>query len=295
MFNYASIREIKNLLREHNIAAQKKFGQNFMVPEAARKKFVDLLPVPDIPGQQVWEIGPGIGAISILLLEAGMSVRSFEIDRGFVVVLRELFADAIAEGSFSVVEGDIRKTIPRQPDNRPAAITGNLPYNIAAGLLSLLIRQGFTDIPMVFTLQKEVVERICARPGQQSYGSLSILCQYAMSVENCGTISPACFFPVPEVQSGIIRLMPMGSSAVSEEQTGILEKLLSILFRSRRKTMANNIRQSLDQEGAETILQIMRELDIDPRRRTETLEVEDFRNIINKLKAGKKISAISAP
>ena len=205
MFNYASVREIQNLLKSHNIAMLKRFGQNFMVHEATRKRFVQLLPRmqgqdacpgsehserpgragsegTDQPrgharataegrdqgrtqGQEVWEIGPGIGAITTLLLQTGMHVRVFEIDAGFIGCLEELFAGELQDGSLSIVKGDARRTLFQQ-NSRPAAITGNLPYNIASGLVSRLITQGFASVTMVFTFQKEVVERICARPGQ---------------------------------------------------------------------------------------------------------------------------------
>ena len=331
MFNYASVREIQNLLKSHNIAMLKRFGQNFMVHEATRKRFVQLLPRmhgPDAcpgsehserpgragsegtdqprgharakratragseqserPGQEVWEIGPGIGAITTLLLQTGMHVRVFEIDAGFIGCLEELFAGELQDGSLSIVKGDARRTLFQQ-SSRPAAITGNLPYNIASGLVSRLITQGFASVSMVFTFQKEVVERICARPGQRNYGSLSILCQYVMKVEHCGTISPGFFFPAPRVHSAIVRLSPLNEA--NADEIPFLEKLLSLLFRSRRKTIASNIQQSLTREQAGHLQETIRSTGIDTKLRAETLCIEDFRNIIAALSTDRIRSA----
>ena len=287
MFNYASVREIKALLRTHDIAARKGFGQNFMVHEATRKRFVQLL--PNLRGREVWEIGPGIGAISALLLQEGMTLRVFEIDRGFIACLRKLFADEIEAGSFSIVAGDARKTLFQQAE-RPAAIIGNLPYNIASGLVSRLIARGFANLPMVFTFQKEVVERICARPSERIYGSLSILCQYAMEVKHCGIISPGSFFPVPEVCSAIVKLSPRDSE--TGQNLEVLERLLGILFGSRRKTIANNVRQSLGPERSEPVLKSIVRAGLDLGLRAERLSVEDFRRMVAILLED---GAISAP
>ena len=285
MFNYDSVKDIKDLLESHNISMRKGFGQNFMIQKEARQNFVRLL--PDMVGRQVWEIGPGIGALSIDLIQAGMTVRAFELDRGFVACLQELLVDEIKNGTLTLVEGDVRKTLFRRSD-RPAAIVGSLPYNIASGLLARLIARGFVDLPMVFTFQKEVVDRMCAQPGDSMYGSFSILCQYAMKVENCGVLSPQVFFPSPAVDSVIVRLRPQiqhTNTADQQRDLRLLESLLAILFRSRRKTIMNNIRQFYSVKQAAPMLACIQHTGIDMGLRAEKLSVEDFRKIIVDLSA----------
>ncbi|MGI9256425.1 MAG: 16S rRNA (adenine(1518)-N(6)/adenine(1519)-N(6))-dimethyltransferase RsmA [Salinispira sp.] len=282
MFNYASVQNITKLLTSRNMAPQKKFGQNFMVHEATKKRFIEYIPTRNggsgQDGQAVWEIGPGIGAISAPLLTLGARLRVFEIDRGFIEILHDLFAAEIKSGKLVIVRGDARKTCIQQTEH-PSAIIGNLPYNIASGMVSLLITQGFADTPMVFTLQKEVVERICAGPGERIYGSLSILCQYAMGVENLGTLSPGLFFPVPEVDSGILRLLPSPAIPKTQELK-TLETLLNLLFHSRRKTIHNNIRQSSNEKFRQQVFRAVQEAEIDPGRRAESLAVDDYRRIV---------------
>ncbi|WP_169730430.1 16S rRNA (adenine(1518)-N(6)/adenine(1519)-N(6))-dimethyltransferase RsmA [Salinispira pacifica] len=218
---------------------QKRFGQNFMINPDMRKKVVDCL--PPVEGREVWEIGPGIGALSRELLDRSARVTMFEIDRGFIALLKELFKADIHNGSLRIVEGDASKTLFSQPE-RPGMIIGNLPYNVGSGIISRLLTSGFHDLPMVFTLQKEVVERICANPGTPRYGSFSVLAQYAMECRNAGNISPGSFYPAPEVSSAILRMTPEKTSCGARE-LAILDAVLRTLFHNRRKTLANNIKK----------------------------------------------------
>jgi 16S rRNA (adenine1518-N6/adenine1519-N6)-dimethyltransferase len=145
------------------------------------------------------------------MVDAGASMVLFEIDRGFIIALNELFQNEIHDGRLRIAEGDARKTLFSQ-GTVPDGILGNLPYNVGSKIIADLITGGFAGVPMVFTLQREVVERICAAPGGKEYGSFSILCQYAMNASNHGVISASSFYPAPEVQSGIVSLSPRGGS-----------------------------------------------------------------------------------
>ncbi len=290
MFNYDSVRDIRAFLESRSMGMQKKFGQNFMINPSHRQRILNLIEgvSPGISNKQVWEIGPGMGAITRGLVDAGALVRVFEIDRGFVSALEELFAVELIEERITIVEGDAKKTLFSQ-DHQPALIAGNLPYNVGSAIIARLITGGLYNTPMVFTLQREVVERICAKPGDPEYGSFSILCQYAMDAENHGVIPAQAFYPAPEVQSGIVRLLPRApeeSAAAPFPRAGEMELLdssLRLFFASRRKTLHNNIKKAADRPTADDYRSALRAAGIEPTARAETLSPESMRRIIASL------------
>ncbi|PKL03960.1 MAG: hypothetical protein CVV53_09020, partial [Spirochaetae bacterium HGW-Spirochaetae-9] len=148
----------------------KRFGQNFLVDPNAREKLYAALgttaPV------HVWEIGPGIGAMTALLLQRGHSVTAFEIDHGFARILRDLFGD---NPRFTLVEGDFLKTW-KDAGTNPDIVFGNLPYNVALTIIGDLLESGQVPQRMIFTVQKEAAQRIVAVPGTKDYSAFSVLC-----------------------------------------------------------------------------------------------------------------------
>jgi 16S rRNA (adenine1518-N6/adenine1519-N6)-dimethyltransferase len=287
MLNYDSVAELRRFLQDRGMGMQKKFGQNFMINPSVREKIVSLMPPLD--GSQVWEVGPGLGAITRLMLDRGAGLTVFEIDRGFISALKEIFAVELEDGRLGIIEGDAKKTLKVQPST-PDFIVGNLPYNVGSAIIADLISSGAGAFPMVFTLQREVVDRICASPGDKEYGSFSMLCQYAMKAENCGTISSASFYPAPEVQSAIVRLSPLhgGTDFPSPAELNLLDRFLRMIFSSRRKTLYNNIRRGAAAPGgtgpdAADYLAALEQAGIDPAARAESLSVADVRRIISSI------------
>ena len=158
--NYSSVSEIASVLSNHGLAMTKKFGQNFLISPEARERIVSL--IRPRKGMNVWEIGPGLGAITHLILQQGAHVTAFEIDHGFASVLRE---EAFADEDFTLVEGDALETL-FSVDPDFSTIVGNLPYNVGSQVIARLIESGLLPDSMVFTLQKEVAARMAARPGR---------------------------------------------------------------------------------------------------------------------------------
>ena len=231
--NYNSASELRAFLDEKGLGMRKKFGQNFLINPGIRQALVDALEAQE--GESVWEVGAGLGAMTSLLLEMGLCVRTFEIDQGFIGLLKEFFS---ADKNFTLVEGDVLKTWPDQP---PADyFLGNLPYNIAATLIAdLIVKRRFFS-RMVVTVQREVAMRMAAAPGSPEYSSFSVLCASAYDVEPLMIIKSASFYPRPNVDSQAV-LLELRDDAEYCKLPPCFHPLLRGLFSSRRKTIRNNL------------------------------------------------------
>jgi 16S rRNA (adenine1518-N6/adenine1519-N6)-dimethyltransferase len=189
---------------------------------------------------KVWEVGPGIGSLTKELLDRGASVTAFEIDHGFCRVLREFAFPG--EDRFELVEGDVLKTMGERTDV-PQRICGNLPYNIGSVLLAQVMESPLRPDLMVFTLQKEVAERICAAPGSKEWSSLSLLCQMDYQPSVLFAIKPGSFYPEPNVQSSVLSFRRRPEGRIPAELKATFLMLVRDLFAQRRKTVRNNLLQ----------------------------------------------------
>jgi len=282
--NYNSSCALRVILEREGLGMQKKFGQNFLINPGVRQALVESLNAK--AGDEVWEIGPGLGAMTALLLEKGLKVKAFEIDLGFIRVLKKMFSD---NENFSLVEGDALKTWPSQ--NLPPFLLGNLPYNIGAALLADLIEKGKTFSRMVVTVQKEVALRMAASAGSPDYSSFSVLCASAYTVKPLMLIRPQSFYPQPNVDSMGVLLEKRGQGlsdyCVSPK---VFYPLVRALFASRRKTIKNNLlvfissgignlnkKGGAQNSGAQDLCAvILKENNLDGRERAETLDIQVF-------------------
>ena len=235
--NYSSINEISAVLSENGLAMTKKFGQNFLINPEARARIVSAAMVS--PGMDVWEIGPGLGAITHLLLKAGVAVKAFEIDHGFASVLRD---KAFPDEDFTLIEGDALETLFSIPFDADR-VMGNLPYNVGSEIIARLIERRCLPPMMVFTLQKEVALRMMAKPGSEDYSSFSVLTQLDYDNTVPFTIKAGSFFPAPRVDSAVI-VMRRKESYVDDEERDDFLAFIRVLFSQRRKTIRNNILSS---------------------------------------------------
>ncbi len=267
--NYSSIKEISEVLSSHNLAMTKKFGQNFLIQQDVRERIASLIGAKE--GMKIWEIGPGLGAITSLLLSSGASVTAFEIDHGFASILRN---EAFADEDFTLVEGDALSTV-FEMEGRADAVVGNLPYNVGSQIIARLIERGFLPEKMVFTLQKEVGERMIAKPSDKEYSSFSFLTQIDYENEIAFTIKPGSFFPSPRVDSAVIVMRRKDESLVEEGERESLIKLIRSLFAKRRKTIRNNLlTSSFSSLGKERIEKAFEKTGLNGGERAETLSYE---------------------
>ncbi|MCL2762956.1 MAG: 16S rRNA (adenine(1518)-N(6)/adenine(1519)-N(6))-dimethyltransferase RsmA [Treponema sp.] len=272
--NYNSAADLRSFLDTNGLGMRKKFGQNFLINPGVRQALVCALEAE--AGDEVWEIGPGLGAMTCLLLEKGFLVKAFEIDSGFSRVLGELFAGS---ENFTLVEGDVLKTWPAQP--AAPYLLGNLPYNIAATLLADLIEQRRFFKRMVVTVQREVAQRMAAKPGSADYSSFSVLCASMYRVKPLMVIKGASFYPRPHVdsQAVLLELKEDAAASAGNMRPSCFYPLVRQLFSSRRKTIKNNLPGFFVSKCAspgQTAAEALEKSALDGGKRAEKLSLEDF-------------------
>lgn len=277
--NYSSINEISSVLAENGLAMTKKFGQNFLINPDAREKIISLCNAGN--GMNIWEIGPGLGAITHLLLKKGAHVTAFEIDHGFASVLRD---KAFADEDFTLIEGDALETLFSLPFNADRVV-GNLPYNVGSEIIARLVEHECLADMMVFTLQKEVAERMTAQPGSSDYSSFSILTQLDYSNSVPLVIRAGSFFPAPRVDSAVVEMRRKESPVRTEDRAGFLS-MIRALFSQRRKTVRNNLLSSpvFSQKGREHIENAFSSLGLTGGERAETLSMNTLVSLYDALK-----------
>lgn len=278
--NYSSVSEIASVLSNHGLAMTKKFGQNFLISPEARERIVSL--IRPRKGMNVWEIGPGLGAITHLILQQGAHVTAFEIDHGFASVLRE---EAFADEDFTLVEGDALETL-FSVDPDFSTIVGNLPYNVGSQVIARLIESGLLPDSMVFTLQKEVAARMAARPGSDDYSSFSILTQIDYTNETAFTLSPGCFYPPPKVESAVVLMRRREVPLVPDEDRALFLSMVRALFAQRRKTIRNNLlaSPSFSSRGRDRIEEAFRSAALSGSERAEKLGFDELLSLMDALK-----------
>ena len=266
--------EIRAALEEMGIALKKRWGQNFLVNRGARERLAAML--DPRPGELAWEIGPGLGSMTALLLQRGVRLLAFEVDRGLCRHLRESHG---SEADFMLVEGDFMKNWKSAlaEHGAPRRVLGNLPYRSASLMIAALVEGGVRPDTMVFTVQRELAERMAADPRSKAYSSFSVLCQACFSVEARGDLKPGSFYPAPEVVSTIVEMRPR-QDGLDPEAVAILSGLLRGLFTARRKTLRNNLLAGRFAAGvtAERVAEALEAEGIDPGARAEELPPETF-------------------
>ena len=275
--DYNSPSEIKNFLESNGLAMQKKFGQNFLINENARKRIIDALDITE--NSSVWEGGPGLGCMTEEILLRGASLTAFEIDRGFAECLKNFF-DSYAE-KFSLVEGDVLKTWKKERaafsektgKENPDRFFGNLPYNIAATLIADTIENQVRFDKCVFTVQKEVAKRMTAKPGTEDYSSFSVLCSWAYDINNVIDLAGTNFWPKPNVDSRAV-LFTKKEGFPDCENPKLFCKMQRSLFSSRRKNVKNNLGIFLS--SAEKAEYALDKAKIMPSLRAEVLTLEQM-------------------
>ena len=257
--------------RQHR--ARKRFGQNFLHDQIVIEQITEA--IRPLSGQRVVEIGPGMGALTGLLVERDCSLDVIELDRDLVPGLLAAFslkpgfqlhnADALNFDFHSLLRADNREQL---------RVVGNLPYNISTPLIFKLLKDCAIIKDMHFMLQREVVERLAATQGNKQWGRLGIMAQYLCNVEHLFDVPPEAFRPAPKVQSAIVRMTPRETSPWPDCDAAALGKLAKAAFAQRRKTLRNNLKGIIDSTDLER-------LGIDPGARAETLSMEQLISITN--------------
>ncbi len=251
--------------------ARKRFGQNFLCDVSVVAEIIKLINPQN--QDHLVEIGPGFGAITQELLSHCQQLDALEIDRDLTKHLQLEFSrhDNFILHNADALQVELNSLRLGQEKLR---IVGNLPYNISTPLLFHLLKQIDCINDMHFMLQKEVVERIAATPGNKNYGRLSLMVQYHCAALALLDIPPSAFQPAPKVISSIIRLTPHAQLPFPADDFAIFSRVVHDAFNQRRKTIANSLKHLTDKAQ-------LTAAGIDPRLRPEQLSLENYVSISN--------------
>lgn len=245
---------------------RKRFGQHFLHDRGVIMRIVQA--IDPRPGQRIVEIGPGLGALTVPVLERCRRLDVVELDRD---VIPHLTAACRGKGELVIHQADALqfRFADLAPPGERLRIIGNLPYNISTPLLFHLFAQGPVVQDMTFMLQLEVCERLAAAPNTEHYGRLSVMAQYHARVEYLFHVGRGAFNPPPKVESGIVHLTPYSEPPVDVGDPDIFSRMVAQAFNMRRKTLRNGLKGFIDEAGFAAA-------GIDPARRPETLSLEAF-------------------
>ena len=239
---------------------RKRFGQHFLTDKALIDAIVDLI-APQ-PGETLVEIGPGLGAMTLPLLERHRPLTVIELDRDLAARLRQ-------RGDVEVIESDVLKVDFKALAAAKGAklrVVGNLPYNISTPILFHLLGAVEHVVDQHFMLQKEVVDRMAAGPGGKEYGRLSVMLQWRYRIESLFDVPPESFDPPPRVDSAIVRMQPR--AAPRALPAGVLEELVRVAFSQRRKLLRHTLGRWLEERAYAGAFNL--------QRRAEEVAVDEY-------------------
>jgi len=264
-----------HILKTFGIRLQKKLGQNFLIDSDVVERIVEAADIQ--PGEQVLEIGPGIGTLTQGLAEAGAAVTSVELDRHLIDILAKTLA---GYNNVRVIHGDFLKLdISREIPTGRCKIIANLPYYITTPIIMRILEERMPVDLLVTMVQKEVAERMVARPGTKEYGALSVAVQYYTEPEIVFIVPPTAFIPSPAVESAVIRCVIRKQPPVEVRQEKMFFRVVKAAFSQRRKTLQNCLKAA--GLPAETASLVLETAGIDGSRRGETLSLSEFAAVAN--------------
>ena len=278
----------QEIMAKYDLKVKKSLWQNFLIDPNILRKIVGQADLTK--KSAAIEIGPGIGALTEHLAREAGKVLAFEIDQRLLPVLDDTLSPY---DNISIVHADILKTdVQAAIDNELAGyddivVVANLPYYVTTPIILKLLLEKLPIRGMVVMLQKEVAERITAKPGTKAYGSLSIAIQYYTQAEMALTVPKSVFLPQPNVDSAVIRMTKREVPEVEVIDEDFFFSVTRGSFVQRRKTILNNLQVAmpLGKEKKELILKALEEAEIDPARRGETLTIKEFGLLADKLYA----------
>ncbi|OBH83700.1 MULTISPECIES: 16S rRNA (adenine(1518)-N(6)/adenine(1519)-N(6))-dimethyltransferase RsmA [unclassified Mycobacterium] len=274
--------EIRRLAKELDFRPRKSLGQNFVHDANTVRRIVSTSGVGR--SDHVLEVGPGLGSLTLALLERGATVTAVEIDP----VLAERLPQTVAERSHSesqrltVVNRDVLTLRGDELAAQPNAVVANLPYNVAVPALLHLLAEFPSIRTVTVMVQAEVAERLAAEPGGKDYGVPSVKVRFFGTVRRCGMVSPTVFWPIPRVYSGLVRIDRYAAAPWPTDEAFRRQvfQLVDIAFAQRRKTARNAFIEWAG-SGSESANRLLA-ASIDPARRGETLSIDDFVRLLRR-------------
>ncbi len=276
----------KEIIRKHGFTFKKSLGQNFLTDLSVLDRIIDAANLDKTKG--ALEVGPGIGSLTEQLAQAAGKVTAVELDRRLIPILGDVLSPY---PHVSVVHGDILKTDLRKLWEEQFAgcagvsVVANLPYYVTTPIIMKLLEEHLPLENIVVMVQKEVAERMAAKPGGKEYGSLSIAVQYYCEPELVCIVPGRAFIPPPNVDSAVIKLRRRKEPAVAVADEEKFFRVVQTAFTQRRKTLSNNLSALSGKERKGELMELLRSCDVQPERRAETLSLAEFASITEALTA----------
>lgn len=282
MKNLANPSVIKEILNQSSFKFSKSLGQNFLIDDGVLDAIVDA-GCPE--GANVLEIGPGFGTLTQRLCANAKKVVSVEIDSAAIPILTENLKEC---DNLKIIHADIMKTdipglVKEEFDSHKIKVCANLPYYITSPVILSLLNPELPIEDITVMIQKEVAERINAKPGTKDYGVLTLTVGYYATSEIVAVVPPSSFMPPPKVSSAVIKLTMRSTPPVEVKDTDKYFAVIKAAFSLRRKTLLNALGNGNTGKSKDELAKILERVGIDPKRRGETLADWEFALIANEL------------
>ncbi|MDU1312509.1 MAG: 16S rRNA (adenine(1518)-N(6)/adenine(1519)-N(6))-dimethyltransferase RsmA [Clostridium septicum] len=274
------IQDVKTaeLVKKYNFKFSKSLGQNFLIDDSVPRDIVNGAEVDE--NDLVIEIGPGVGTLTAQLLKRAKKVVAIELDNDLIPILQQEIGD---NPKFTLIHNDALKVDFNEiiGEEKSVKLVANLPYYVTTPIIVKLLKEDYKFKSLTIMIQKEVAERMNAEPGNKDYGALSLLVQYYCNTSIVRRVPPQCFIPRPKVDSIVIRLERLEEPKVKVENEKLFFDIIRSSFNMRRKTLWNGVKSlGLDKEKLEIAFE---NANIDPKRRGETLSIEEFACLSDKI------------
>ena len=269
------------ILKKYDLMPRKKFGQNFLIDGHVIEKIIDAAGVTE--DDCVLEIGPGIGTMTRHLCSRARKVIAIEIDRDLVKILKEdILKDCtnLTIINEDVLKVDIEELVRTENGGRPVKVVANLPYYITTPIIMGLFEKHVPMESMTLMVQKEVAQRMCAKPGTKDYGALTVAVSYYSECYLAANVPMNCFMPRPDVMSAVVRLTVLPQAPVTVKDRGKMFAIVKAAFGQRRKTLQNAL---MNAQGIsctkEDVANALESMGLSPLARGEVLSLEQFARI----------------
>ena len=268
--------DVPELLRRYGLRPDKSLGQNFLIDQAALQRVVDTAGIH--PDDQVLEIGPGLGSLTVLLASQARRVVAVELDTNLIPALRSVVSGF---SHVHIVQGDILALNPVDlVDQAGYLVVANIPYYITSALIRHLLEASLPPRRLVLTVQREVAQRICAEPGDMSLLALSV--QVYGQPQIAAHIPAGAFYPAPKVDSAVVCVDILPSPLIAEPELALFFRLAKAGFSQKRKTLRNALSGGMHW-STEQAHSLLNAAGIDPQRRAETLSIPEWRKLIQQM------------
>lgn len=281
MEKLSSPKRTKEIVNKYGFKFSKSLGQNFLIDENIIYKIIQGSEITK--DDFIVEVGPGIGTLTQYLAEEAKKVLAIEIDKTLIPILEETLKDYenIEVINSDVLELDLKELIENKFCGGEVKVVANLPYYVTTPIIMKFLEEEVPVKDIVVMVQKEVADRLKAKPNTKDYGSLSVAVQYYCEPEIVTRVPKSVFIPNPNVESTVIRLKVLDNPQVNVTDKKIFFDVVRASFGKRRKTLLNSLSLSNLGLSKDEIKQVLEISDIDPKRRGESLNIEEFATLSN--------------